>query len=381
MATAAVQPHEEVCPWCHQHISRARFLQIQARIREEEKRRLEQLEADMRAKLASEREVLETRFKADKTSLDLQVQQLREKVEKANEEKAEFERRLKQAAADAALAERKKLEAELAAKHQAERAKERELMKSDYDKQRLKDDAEAQKATKALQKQVADLQKKLEEQAAAKPEVVDIDVVEQLKTEFKGDRVLKLPKADKSDSGGDVLVEVKYKNAVCGKILIDSRVRGNWQSSYAAKLRTDMVEQKAEHAILSTVHFPKGAGDLHRHDDVLLVHPARVTELVGILRQTMIRMFQARLSNEQRAEKKAKLYDHITSDAFRRKLTDAEKTTQDVLDIDAEELEAHQKVWKKRGLALKKLQTLQKQVVAEIDDIVDGIEDDDGHGN
>lgn len=381
MATALVQPQEEVCPWCHQHISRAQFLQMQARIREEEKRRLEQVEAEMRAKLASEREVLETRFKADKTSLDLQVQQLREKVEKANDEKTEFERRLAQAKADAATAERKKLEAELAVKNQAERAKERELMKAEIDKQMIKHDAEAQQATKALQKQVSDLQRKLAEHAASKPEVVDVDIVEQLKEQFKGDRILKLPKTDKSDSGGDVLVEVKYKNAVCGKILIDSRARGSWNPLPATKLRTEMVEQKADHALLATLHFPKGAGELHRHNDVLLVHPARVVELVGILRQTIVRMFQARLSNEQRAEKKARLYDHITSDAFRRKLSDAQKVTQEVLDIEAEELDAHQKVWKKRGLALKKLQTIQKQVGAEIDDIVDGIEDDDGHRN
>jgi hypothetical protein len=376
MPTVVAQ-QQEACPWCGQHISRTKFIQIETRIREEEKRRLEQVEEEMRAKLASEREVLETMFKADRTSLELQLRDLRESVEKANEDKAEFDRMLKEATANAATAERKKLGVELAQKHQAELDHERELLKADSAKQMLKHDAENQETMKALQKQIADLQRKIAEQSAETTDVVDIDLVEELKAAFKGDRVLSLPKADKANSSGDVLVEVKYKSTICGKILIDSQIRGNWQSSYATKLRIAMVEQEADHALLSTVHFPKGTSELHRHDDVLLVHPARIVELVGILRETLVRMFKNKLSNDQRVDKKARLYDHITSHAFRRKLADAEKITQEVLDIDAEEYEVHQRVWKKRGLAMKKLQTIRKQVDDEINDIVDGIEDND----
>ena len=378
MATVAAQAQEaEACPWCGQHISRAKFLQIEARIREEQKRQLKQAEAEMRARLASEREVMETKFKADRTSLELQLQGLHESLEKANEDKANFDRKLKEAKTEVVEAERKKLEAELALKHKTDLDRERELVKT----QLVKQEAEHQNATKELQKQIAVLQKKVAEQANEKPEVVDIDIVEKLKAEFKGDRVLPLPKTDKTDTGGDVLVEVKYKSTVCGKILIDSRMRGNWQSSYAAKLRTDMQDQGADHAILATLHFPKGASELHRHDDVLLVHPARVVEIVGLLRDALVRMAKNRLSNEQRAEKKARLYDHITSDAFRRKLTDVDKVTEEIAELDVEEQSTHQKVWKKRGLAMQKLQKLHKQVVDEIDEIVDGIEADDRRSN
>jgi hypothetical protein len=321
--------------------------------------------------------VLEARLKADRMTLELQLQTLRESLDKAKDEKEQFERKLKEAAATAAAAERKKLEAELALKHQADLERERGLLKT----QLLKQDAEYQKGTKALHKQIADLEKKVAEQANEKPEVVDLDVVEALKAEFKGDRVLALSKPDKGESGGEVLLEIKYKNTTCGKILIDARTRGNWQSSYATKLRAEMVEQGAEHAILCTLHFPKGASELARHDDVLLAHPARVVELVGILRDALVRMHKNKLSNEQRAEKKARLYDHITSDGFRRKLSDVEKALKDVQQIDADEQDAHRRVWQKRGLAMQKLEKVQKQVVDEIDEIVDGIEADDRRGN
>jgi len=376
MAIAAVK-QQDACPWCGQRISHKQFVELEARIRAEEKRRLQAAEAEARARLAAERETLETRYKADRASLELTLQHAREQLEKANETakdaQAEFDRRLKETAEGAALAERKRVEAEGARKYQAERERERELLKADFDQKMLQQDAENQKAALALRKQVAELQRRLEEQAARKPEVVDIDVFEQLRAEYRDDRVLRLPRGE---AGGDILIEVKYKGAVSGRIILDSRNRGNWQTSYAAKLRTDMVEQSADHAILTTLHFPRGASELCRHDDVLLVHPARVVELVGILRQALVRMFQTRLSNEQRAEKKLRLYDHITADVFRRKLADTGKLTQQLLDLEVEEHKEHQRVWKTRGGLLKKLETVSSEVVGEINDIVDGLAHD-----
>ena len=371
MATPAVK--QDACPWCGQRIPHKQFVEIEARIRAEEKRRLEVAEAELHSRLANEREALETRYRADRTSLELMLQKLKEQLEKAKENQAEFDKRLREATEAAAAVERKKVEAEVARKHQAEREHERELLKADFDQKMLKQEAENQKAAAALRKQVIELQRRLDDQAARKPEVIDIDVFEQLKAAFPDDRVLRLPRGD---AGGDVLHEVKYKGEICGRIVLDSRNRGNWQTSYATRLRTDMVEQKAEHAILSTLHFPRGAAEMCRHDDVLLVHPARVVELVGILRQSMVRMHQTKLSNVQRAEKKLRLYDHITSEVFRRKLADTGKLAQQLLDIDVEEMKDHQRVWKARGGILKRLESVNSEVVGEINDIVDGILDD-----
>jgi hypothetical protein len=376
MPMAAVK-QQEACPWCGQRISHKQFVEIEARIRAEEKHRLEVVEAEAIAKLAAEREVLETRHKADRTSLELLLLKMKEELEKAREkareDQAELDKRLREVSEAAALAERRKVEAEIAKKHQAEREHEREVLKADYDTKMLQQDAENQKAAQLLRKQVAELQRRLEDQAARKPEVVDVDVFEQLRADYAEDRVLRLPKGE---AGGDILMEVKYKGTICGRIILDSRNRGNWQTGYATRLRADMVEQRADHAILSTLHFPRGAAELCQLDDVLLVHPARVVELVAILRQSMVRMYQTKLSTVQRAEKKLRLYDHITSESFRRKLSDTGKLTQQLLDLDVEEVKDHTRVWKTRGGILKKLEAAHSEVVGEINDIVDGLPDD-----
>jgi len=175
METAAAKQHD-ACPWCGQRIPHKQFLAIEARIRAEEKRRLEAAEAEMHAKLAAERETLETRHKADRTSLELTLHALKEQLEIAKEQQAEFDKRLKAATEAAALAERKKAEAEAIKKHQTERERERELLKADFDQKMLKQEAENQKAAAALRKQVVELQRRLDDQAARKPEVIDIDV-------------------------------------------------------------------------------------------------------------------------------------------------------------------------------------------------------------
>lgn len=372
MAITAVK-QQDACPWCGQRITHKQFVDIEARIRAEEKRRLAAADADAQARLAAEREALETRYRADRATLELAVQQLKEQLEKAREDQAEFDRRLRDATEAVALTERKKAEVEAARKHQAEREHERELLKTDFDQKMVKQEVENQKAAAALRKQVAELQRRLDDQAARKPEVVDIDVFEQLKEAYPEDRVLRLPRGE---AGGDILVEVKYKGEVCGRIVLDSRNRGNWQTTYATRLRTDMVEQQADHAILSTLHFPRGAAEMCRLDDVLLVHPARVAELVGILRQSLVRMHQTRLSRVERAEKKLRLYDHLTSELFRRKLSDTGKLTQQLLDLDVEEFKEHNRVWKMRGGILKRLETVHSEVVGEINDIIDGRDDD-----
>src|ERR1043165_8439172 len=120
MATA-VAKQQDVCPWCGQRIPHKQFVEIAARIRAEEKRRLEAAETAVQAKLAEERETLETRYKADRASLELMLEQLKEQLEKAREDQAEFDRRMKEPIEGPALAERKRVEAEVTKKHVADR--------------------------------------------------------------------------------------------------------------------------------------------------------------------------------------------------------------------------------------------------------------------
>ena len=124
MATTAAK-QQDACPWCGQAIPHKQFVEIEARIRAQEKRRLEAADAEAQAKLAAEREALEIRYKAERTSHELTLQKLKEQLERAKEEQVDFDKRLKDAIEAAAASERKKIEAVVARQVQAERERER----------------------------------------------------------------------------------------------------------------------------------------------------------------------------------------------------------------------------------------------------------------
>lgn len=357
MVLVAVE-HAEECPWCGSPISHAKFREIQERIRDEEKRRLQEAEA---------------KFKVEREAFARKLDEARETIERAKEEKASFDRQLKEAIEKAIATTRKTVEAEvgkaLKDKYDADLARARLAFKTDSDKQLVKQAAEARKKEEALIKQLKEMERRL----AAKNdngELVEGDLFEDLKAEFGaiGDRVVRVPKGESAD----LIHDIKYKDAVCGRILIDTKDRKSWQSTYAAKLRAEMVDQKADYAIIATTAFPKPKRELCEIDGVLVVHPNRVVALIRILRLALVRMFQAKLSTDERADKTAKLYAYINSDACRKKLSESGRIADALLELDVEEHAEHARIWKKRGTMLRRIKAVSTEVADDIAAIVDG---------
>jgi len=97
-----------------------------------------------------------------------------------------------------------------------------------------------------------------------------------------------------------------------------------------------------------------------------------IRELAGISQTELARradIGQATLSNIEKGK-------HGVSPQLTRKLADSGKLAQQLLDLDVEEMKDHQRVWKARGGILKRLESVNSEVVGEINDIVDGMTDD-----
>ena len=105
---------------------------------------------------------------------------------------------------------------------------------------------------------------------------------------------------------------------------------------------------------------------------MLVVHPARVVEIVRIIRQSMVTLFQAKATTEQRGEKKSQLYDFITSSSGRQKLQETGTLAKQLQELQVLEKKEHDNMWKKRGEIERKIQKLSEGLVDEIDDIVGG---------
>ena len=117
----------------------------------------------------------------------------------------------------------------------------------------------------------------------------------------------------KGAPGADVIHEIVEGGKVAGKVVYDSKNRGNWMSEYAVKLRKDQIAEKADYAILSTNKFPKDNRELCTFEDVILASPARVLALAEILRGQIVANHELRVGAVEREKKTAELYEFINS--------------------------------------------------------------------
>src|SRR5256714_1183100 len=215
---------------------------------------------------------------------------------------------------------------------------------------------------------VAAMQRKLEGKSAHElGEGSEVDLFEQLRTAFEGDRIQRVPKGV---NGADVIHEVVHNNKVCGKIIYDAKNRDAWQNGFATKLRADKLAQAADHAILSSNKFPKDKSQIHAQDGVIVANPARVLAIVEILRDQIVRMHELRISKEAREEKTVALYAFVTSDHFKQLVEQVEAQAVKMLDLDSKEQEAHRRVWDQRGKLIRSVQKARSDLTFEIDRII-----------
>jgi hypothetical protein len=210
--------------------------------------------------------------------------------------------------------------------------------------------------------------RKLEQKTAAElGEGAEVDLFEELKDLFEGDRVRRVPKGT---PGADIIHEIMEGGKICGKIVYDSKKRARWATEYATKLCEDKIAEGADHAVLSLLKFPADARQLDVRDGVILANPARVAVIAGILRDFVVRAYSLRLSSQERETKKGELYAYITGERFRQQMDSIETQTGKLLDVDVAEEKAHHKVWETRGSLLKSLQKSHGNLCADVARII-----------
>lgn len=320
----------ERCPWCGSEITHQKFLQVQAAIREDERKKLAEQEKAIRAQLAKEIAAQQAKFAKERKALD--------------DEKAKLAKQMKKEIADV-----------------------RAIFQKDRENALLKKEAEFARERAAMTKKITDLSKRVTKAGAEAAEGAEIDLFEELRAAFPEDAIVRT----KGKVSGNILHDIRYKGRSAGRILLDSRPRGAWQHAYVTKLRQDQSEVGADHAILSTTAFPAGRRELFIDSGIIVVAPARVLPIIELLRKALITMHSAQLSEAERADKLNRLFAFINSPAFRKKLVEATDLTAEALQIDVDEKRAHDNVWKKRGTVLTRIRNVLRELDTDVSAIVE----------
>jgi len=393
MGTAAalqLQAATDQCPWCGSGISRARFVEIQARIAEQERKKLTHERALMKEELGVELKKSEARFKeeADKKlaaltaerdkataktkALEARATAIRKGAEKQTEirVKAELEKKM-----DALTTERDEAAAkakQFDAAKQKELVQQRASLEKDRDAKLLKAQVQYNREREQLQEKIDALTRQVQRKTSADlGDGAEVDVYEALRDAFPRDDIARIKKGQ---PGADIRHQVLDKGAPCGTILLDSKDRQGWQNVYVTKLREDQMAAKADYAILATTVFPSGKKELYIDEEtrVIVVNRSRAVEIVGLVRRVMKRIHTMELTQNERAEKRELLYKYITSEDYRQHLIEAGRLTTEMAELDVEEKRTHDKVWEKRGKMTSRLRNVVREVDTEVSTILEG---------
>ncbi len=416
----------EQCPLCGTELSQIKFREIRAKLRDQDQKRAAELaeakaaimrnleeefkkkieqqrrdtekkvrqEAEQRVnKVIAEREQLSAKLKAaeareadikKQAQMEIEKQKLaaekkakldaEQQIRKANFERDQAGAKLK--AAEAREVETRKQAHEEAAK-QAQKvvADQRQILDKDKKLALLKQQSEHNRDRESLQKKVKMLEHQLQNKTPNElGDSGEINVFEALRDAFQGDKITRV---QKGQPGADILHEVLYKGELCGRIVVDAKNRQAWQNAFVSKLRQDKVEAKAEHAILATTAFPSGEKTMCIESGVIVISPAHVVNIVQLLRHAMVMMHVQDLSMNERIGKMSQLYKLITSESYVAKFTEANRLTEDILELEIKEQAEHGRVWKNRGVLVKRMQNLLREVETEIAAVIEGNDDAD----
>jgi hypothetical protein len=183
-------------------------------------------------------------------------------------------------------------------------------------------ETEYQLRLKELEKQLED-QKKLAEEMKRRAdqgsmqlqgEVQELALEELLRAAFPFDEISEVGKGVR---GADCIQTVRNAyGQECGKIIYESKRTQSFSPEWVEKLKTDMRSQGAIIAVIVTQTMPKDMGNFGERNGVWICSFAEVKALSYVLRDGVVRVFNAAKSQENRGDKMHLLYDYLTSSEF-----------------------------------------------------------------
>jgi hypothetical protein len=313
----------------------------------------------LQAKLKEERQSIEKQLKAkieeeQSEQYLLMQKELHEQSEKLKElsrSKAEIER-LKREKDE--MKESIMVEAEKALNQKLGEEKEK-IRKSEQDRNEL--------AFKELYKQLED-QKRLTEEMKRKQEqgsmqlqgeVQELAIEEWLMSNFPLDSIEEIKKGAR---GGDCIQTVNTRSRQnCGTIYYESKRTKDFQASWIEKFKGDIREKSANIGVLVTEVLPSDMDRIGLKEGIWICTYEEFKGLSKVLRESLIQISNALVTQENKTDKMSLLYDFLTSNTFRMQIEAiVEGFTQMQADLESEK-RAMQRIWKMREKQLEKVIT------------------------
>jgi hypothetical protein len=290
------------------------------------------------------------------SEMDLQMQLL-------NKELTEKSQKLKESQAK-----------ELELMQKEKQIKEREeSLKLDLEKQLMERQKEIEDRVKKMESERSDLkikelEKKLSDQVELaetmrrkaeqgsmqlQGEVLELALEDLLKKEFPFDVIEEVAKGIR---GADCMQLVRdHLGKPCGKIIYESKRTKAFTMEWIEKLKRDMRAQQADIAVIVTEVLPRDMDSFGWKDGVWVCRFSEVKPLAFLLRDSLVKINTALVSQENKGDKMQMLYDYLTANEFRQNIEAVVEGFLALKDGITREKIQMEKIWKEREKQLDKV--------------------------
>ena len=214
---------------------------------------------------------------------------------------------------------------------------------------------------KELQKQLAD-QKKLTEEMKRKQEqgsmqlqgeVQELAIEEWLAITFPLDTIDEIKKGV---NGADCIQVVNTRaHQNCGKIYYESKRTKAFKPIWIEKFKNDIRSKNANVGILVTEVMPSDMERMGMKDGIWICTYEEFKGLSAVIRQSIIQISLALVSQENKGDKMVMLYDFLTSNEFRLQIEGIVEGFSQMTEDLASEKRSMERIWKQREKQIEKV--------------------------
>jgi hypothetical protein len=253
------------------------------------------------------------------------------------------------------------MELDLQRKLQEQRNELAEQIRKQENEKSLVKDTEHQlrimELTKQLddQKKLADEMKRKAEQGSMQlqGEVQELILEELLRSNFPFDMISEVGKGVR---GADCVQVVRNHNGQeCGKIIYESKRTAAFSMEWIEKLKKDMRNIGVDVAVIVTQCYPKGMDCFGEKDGVWICSFEEVKAVAYVLRDSILRLYNATKSQENKGDKMHLLYDYLTGSEFAAQWKAIREGFMDMRMSILKERETMERLWKAREKQLDKV--------------------------
>ena len=291
---------------------------------------------------------------------DLELERAKQSTELVKESEKHLRQQLKAQFEELSIANKAREEAELTAR---KNLLEKEKLIRQEATQRASEDfntkiREQEETINKLREQLTNA-KQVAEQGSQQlqGEILELDIEQGLRAAFPYDGIMEVKKGERGSDIRQVVNEPLYQN--CGLILWECKNAKTYQASWLAKLKDELVSEKAQIGVIvfNPTGHPEGGEDFKQlSDNIWLVKPRYATMLATFLREVCIKVAIANRNAQGKDVKVEMIYNYLTGGEFSNRIRYIIESHDEM----ARQLDAEKKQTQKRWAAQEKI--LQKAV-------------------